>query len=262
MLCAVLVRPADGEVIVVGDNGFQVRITRQAGPPPEQVYDSIVHNIGKWWSPDHTWSGDASNLSIDLRRAAFVETLPDGGFCRHMEVVFHQPGSTLRMTGSLGPLQEMGLNGAMTFKTTAKDGKTEIELKYNVNGFSPDGFEQLAELVNLVLTQQMDRLVRFCDSGSAEATDAGQKPAGGEMVDVVVELSCGECQFDLEGKSCDLAIRQNGQAVFVDGFGIDDFGDAHSKEGLCNCVRKARVTGKMVEGRFVATKIELFKDDD
>lgn len=258
---AVVASPGYGEVVAVGENGIQIRIVRQASPDPAQVYDKVVHEIGSWWSSDHTWSGDASNLSIDLRRAAMVEALSDGGFCRHMEVVFHQPGSTLRMTGGLGPLQEMGLNGTMTIKTTAKDDKTEIELIYNVSGFSPGGFEQIAPLVDGVLAQQLDRLVRFCDTGSADDAKADSNPDGTELADVVVELSCGECQFGLEGESCDLAIRLNGQAMFVDGFGIDDFGDAHGDDGLCNCIRKAKVSGKIVKGRFTAEKIEMVKDE-
>ncbi len=257
---AVFASPGFGEVIAVGENGFQVRIVRQVTPAPELVFDSIVHKIGSWWSSDHTWSGDASNLSIDLRRAAMIEALSDGGFCRHMEVVFHQPGSTLRMTGGLGPLQEMGINGALTIRTTKKDDKTEIECIYNVSGFSPGGFEQIAPLVDGVLALQLDRLVRFCGTGSADEVKPDVKPEAVELVDTVVELSCGECQFDLEGESCDLAIRHDGKAMFVDGFGIDDFGDAHDKEGLCNCIRKAKVTGKIVEGRFVAEKIDILKD--
>jgi hypothetical protein len=177
-LAGIVACPVSGDVVAVGDNGFQVRIVRQASPAPQQVYDSVIHKIGSWWSSDHTWSGDATNLSIDLRRAAMVEALSDGGFCRHMEVVFHQPGGTLRMTGGLGPLQEMGLNGALTIKTTAKDDKTEIELTYNVSGFSPGGFEQIAPLVDGVLTEQVDRLVRYCETGSADAIDADANPMG------------------------------------------------------------------------------------
>ena len=72
-----------------------------------------------------------------------------------------------------------------------------------------------------------------------------------------VEASCGECQLGLEGKSCDLAVRIEGKAYFVDGFKVDDFGDAHGKVGFCNAVRKAEVQGDIVEGRFKATYFKL-----
>jgi len=73
----------------------------------------------------------------------------------------------------------------------------------------------------------------------------------------IVEVACGECQFTMPGKGCDLAVRMEGQCYFVDGVGIDDHGDAHAHDGLCNAVRQARVSGEVREGRFVATAFDL-----
>jgi hypothetical protein len=49
-----------------------------------------------------------------------------------------------------------------------------------------------------------------------------------------VEAACGECRFGLPGSGCDLAVRIDGVAYFVDGTGIDDHGDAHAQDGFCN----------------------------
>ncbi|QPH41836.1 hypothetical protein IZT61_09725 [Pedobacter endophyticus] len=76
----------------------------------------------------------------------------------------------------------------------------------------------------------------------------------------MAEVACGECQFKMKGKDCDLAVRINGKSYFVDGKGIDDFGDAHSEHGFCNAISKARVTGEIVNGRFKAKEIELVKN--
>ena len=64
---------------------------------------------------------------------------------------------------------------------------------------------------------------------------------------LTVEASCGQCQFGLKGKSCDLAVRINGQAYFVDGSDIDSHGDAHAEDGFCNAIRKAKVQGRSSE---------------
>ena len=72
-----------------------------------------------------------------------------------------------------------------------------------------------------------------------------------------VEAACGQCQFDLAGDGCDLAIRYNGTAYFVDGTGIDDHGDAHADDGFCNAVRHAVVDGQVEGGRFKATSLVL-----
>jgi carboxyl-terminal processing protease len=73
----------------------------------------------------------------------------------------------------------------------------------------------------------------------------------------VVEAACGECQFGMAGESCDLAIRIDGSTFFVDGTSIDDHGDAHAESGLCQCVRKALVSGHVADGRFVADQFRL-----
>ncbi len=77
------------------------------------------------------------------------------------------------------------------------------------------------------------------------------------LTEEIVEAACGECQFGMKGSSCDLAIRHSSGDFFVDGSAIDDHGDAHSEDGLCNCKRKAKVTGTIENGRFVAKSIKL-----
>lgn len=72
-----------------------------------------------------------------------------------------------------------------------------------------------------------------------------------------VEASCGQCQFHLDGKGCNLAVRIDGKAYFVDGTGIDDHGDAHASDGFCAKIRKAVVTGKIINNRFQATSFRL-----
>ena len=87
-----------------------------------------------------------------------------------------------------------------------------------------------------------------------------------QVVNQTVEASCGQCKFDMKGKDgCDLAVRIDGKAYFVDGSGLDDHGDAHGDDGLCNCIRQATVTGEIKDGRFVSTAFELLplnKDED
>lgn len=81
------------------------------------------------------------------------------------------------------------------------------------------------------------------------------------LTNVIVEASCGQCNFALNqdgsAKGCDLAIRYQGKAYFVEGTGIDDHGDAHAEDGFCQRIRKAKVSGEFKEGRFHAQSFEL-----
>ena len=77
---------------------------------------------------------------------------------------------------------------------------------------------------------------------------------------LLLDAACGQCRFGLPGNSCDLAVRLNDTAYFVDGSHIDSHGDAHAEDGFCNAVRKAKVQGEVVNGRFKATYFQLVAD--
>lgn len=70
------------------------------------------------------------------------------------------PGRSLRLTGALGPLQPMGLAGALSFTLTPVAAGTHIVAEYAVSGFAPHGFESLAGAVDGVLAEQLARLAR------------------------------------------------------------------------------------------------------
>lgn len=74
---------------------------------------------------------------------------------------------------------------------------------------------------------------------------------------MIVDAACGQCKLGLPGKGCNLAVRMDGKAYFVDGTSIDDHGDAHAKEGFCNAIRKATVQGEIVDNRFKASYFKL-----
>ena len=76
-------------------------------------------------------------------------------------------------------------------------------------------------------------------------------------INLITEVACGQCQFGMDGEGCDLAIRLGGREFWVDGTTIDDHGDAHGPDGLCNCVRKAKIRGTIINGRFQATEFKL-----
>lgn len=65
----------------------------------------------------------------------------------------------------------------------------------------------------------------------------------------LVEASCGECQFGLEGVGCDLAVRTDGKAYYVDGATMSDLAKAHGEVGMCNTIRFAKVKGSVINGR-------------
>ncbi|WP_313806497.1 DUF6370 family protein [Flavobacterium sp.] len=90
---------------------------------------------------------------------------------------------------------------------------------------------------------------------SASAQEKKEKPKT-----QVVEASCGQCQFGMtDKKGCDLAVRIDGKPYFVEGTSIDQHGDAHAHDGFCNAIRKAEVSGEIVDNKFKATSFVLLE---
>lgn len=90
----------------------------------------------------------------------------------------------------------------------------------------------------------------------APAVLACRATAPNDAASRIVEAGCGTCLFELTGDDCALAIRIDGQALFVDGSDLDAHGDAHAPDGFCNRIGHARVRGEVVDGRYVATEFE------
>jgi uncharacterized protein YndB with AHSA1/START domain len=160
--------PARAAVADSGANGFTVKISVVIHAAPEEVYQKLVHNVGEWWGSEHTFSGDAHNLTIDDKpMGCWCEKLSTGG-ARHMEVVLAAKGKALVLSGGMGPLQSMAVTGAMSFDFTPDKGGTKLDLTYAVGGYLAAGLNTLAGPVDGVLTAQMGRLKNFVELGRAE----------------------------------------------------------------------------------------------
>ncbi|MCC2546747.1 hypothetical protein LJY25_09860 [Hymenobacter sp. BT175] len=108
----------------------------------------------------------------------------------------------------------------------------------------------------LILLLSLPTAAAYAQQGttsSINSPDAGKKT-------MVVDASCGQCRLGLPGQSCDLAVRLDGKAYFVDGTTVDSHGDAHAPDGLCQTIRKAEVQGELVDNRFKATYFRLLPD--
>lgn len=158
---------AQAEVTDQSATGFQIRHVVEIAAPQARAR-AAAQDIGRWWNSDHTYSGDAANLSIDAT-GCFCEKLP-GGFVRHMSVVYSDPGA-LKMFGGLGPLQTTGAAGhlSLQFAKAADPAKTVLTLSYDVGGYAKGGLAQVwAKPVDAVLGEQVSRLKKYVETGKPD----------------------------------------------------------------------------------------------
>jgi hypothetical protein len=151
-------------------NGFTVKVTLRVQAPPDDVYRRIIHNVGDWWNPSHTFSGSSRNLTIEERAmGCFCEKLPNHGAVRHMEVLYFAPGERLKLSGALGPLQSMAATGTMDIQLSAAEGATKLDVTYAVAGYLPAGMNTWAAPVDSVITEQFTRLKNYAERGDPAA---------------------------------------------------------------------------------------------
>ncbi|MEN7342912.1 MAG: ATPase [Pseudomonadota bacterium] len=172
MTLGLLTPAVQAEVVDAENHGFTVRQEVAIIAPPETVWRMLVGHVGEWWHSDHTYSGDAANLYIEARPlGCFCERLSESDAVVHLTVTVIRENSLLRLTGGLGPLGLMGVDGNMTLSLVSDTGMTRLAMQYQVGGYSPDGLEEIAPAVDAMLSEQLTRLVRFIESGSPELDD-------------------------------------------------------------------------------------------
>lgn len=149
---------ARAEVTDAQPHGFEVKHLVEIAAPASAVW-AVLTQPSKWWASAHTWSGSAANLSLGAASGAcFCERLPNGGSALHMTTVNAVPGQKLVLAGALGPLQNSGATGALTFLLAEKDGRTTVTVTYDVGGYFRGGLDKIAAPVDGVLGQQVQGL--------------------------------------------------------------------------------------------------------
>ena len=150
--------PAAAEIVSASDSHFVLRHEATDTRSPDELWARLV-DPASWWHPDHTYSGDAANLSLDVRAGGLWLESWDGGSVAHGEVVLVEFGSVLRMNAPFGPLQGVGAYTIWTITIEADgDGSRVI---FDETSAAPAGtkMNELADAVDFVKTEAINRLV-------------------------------------------------------------------------------------------------------
>lgn len=160
---ALTASPAPAAVLDSGANGFTVSAERALGmdsAETRQTLWAMLITPSRWWSSAHSWSGDASNMTLDpVVGGCWCERLKDGGQVEHGRVVAIEPGRRLLMRSSLGPLLNLPVTGVLDWSIGERAGRTTITSRYAVGGYGLGNSAAFAKAVDGVISEQADRLV-------------------------------------------------------------------------------------------------------
>lgn len=157
--------PAAAEVKASAPDGFRSENKAVVAATPVETW-SMLGRIGEWWNKDHTYSGDAANLRLELKAGGcFCEKLPGRpdqreGSVEHGRVLTAMPNKMLVLDAPLGPLQGQAVVGRLSWTLRAVEGGTEVTQTLVAGGWFEGGGEKLAPLVDKVLAEQLSGLQR------------------------------------------------------------------------------------------------------
>ena len=155
---------ARADVTDIRDNSFSIESKVTTTATAAVVYRELG-KVSRWWDPEHTWSGSAKNLSLQMQAGGcFCESLAGGGSIQHGRVIYAQPNVMLRLDAPLGPLQDMPVTGVLTFKLAPADSGTQVTMTYRVAGGLTMESAKLAPIVDQVMRIQLERLKSHADS--------------------------------------------------------------------------------------------------
>lgn len=153
------------DVVDSSASGYTVKQSYTIQAAPQDVYKKFFL-VGSWWNGQHTFSGDAHNLSIEEKAGGcFCEKMPNGGGVKHLEVMYLSPGKNIVMHGALGPLQSIAAAGSLVIQLTAADGGTKLDVVYTVTGYLPAGMNTWAAPSDGMLKGQFTRLKAYIEKG-------------------------------------------------------------------------------------------------
>lgn len=149
---------AAAEVKSAAADSFLIEQRFSIAAPASRVWEALMHPED-WWPSNHTWSGDRRNMRLSEQAGACFCERWVGGSVEHGRVVMAIPGSLLRLSAALGPLQEMGVSGVITVTLAEKKGETDVVVTHRVSGDASHKLDALAPIVDKVNAQQFGGLV-------------------------------------------------------------------------------------------------------
>jgi len=148
-------------------DGFLIEIDVALAAPPAKAWAALAE-VGRWWSPAHTWSGDAAHLSMSLEAGACFCERWETGSVEHARVLFAKRNELLRLGGALGPLQSMAVTGVVTFALEPKGQGTVLHVSHRVSGDPAHSLDQIAPFADQMLVETLARLQKYVETGKPE----------------------------------------------------------------------------------------------
>ncbi len=208
-------QPAAAKLIDQTDAGFTSAHSARVAATPDDVW-KMLRSPQKWWSAEHSWSGNADNFWMDTQAGGcFCEKLPGEGdklgSVQHARILFAKPGELLRLSGGLGPLQGEAVTGTITIQIKPTEGGSLIRFDYVVGGYMRFKPADIAPQVDSVMGVQLAGLAKALGGALPMAGEAGEaagaKAKGAAAADLADTAKALEADAKAEETAPDAATK-------------------------------------------------------
>lgn len=156
--------PALATIKQSSPDGFLMEWSDTIAAPPERVYGALLQ-WGQWWNAEHSYSGAASNFTLDPHAGGCLCERWGQASVEHGRVLMAMPDQLLRLEAPFGPLQGQAVRAILTFRLEPVATGTLLTTTFRVSGGSQSALDRSAPPVHAVMSEGWQRLARFVVTG-------------------------------------------------------------------------------------------------
>lgn len=151
---------AFADVITATPDHFTLKLEADTELAPDALWARLIEP-SEWWLPDHTYSADSNNLSLDPQAGGLWREDWDGRSVWHGTVIQAHPEKSLVLSAPFGPLQGLAVTSIWTITLAPnEDGGTHITFDHVTNGTASSQLDALAPAVDFVKGEALNNLAR------------------------------------------------------------------------------------------------------
>ena len=159
---AICLLPNDSsaEIVSASDTHFVLRHEATSALSAGGLWQRLIQPA-TWWHPDHTYSGSAENLSLDVKAGGAWREVWAEGSVIHGTVLLVKNGETLRLNAPFGPLQGLGAYTIWTITISPEGEGSKVVFDEVSNGPPSANMAETAAAVDFVKTEAIRRLTQL-----------------------------------------------------------------------------------------------------
>lgn len=159
ILLLLLCTSVQAKILSSSDTHFVLRHEATSTLSTTQIWQRLI-KPASWWHPEHTYSGDSNNLSLDANAGGLWLESWESGSVKHGEVLYIKNGKMLRLDAPFGPLQELGAYTIWTITIIPHGDGSKVQFDEVSSGPPSADLDEVAKAVDYVKGEAIKRLTR------------------------------------------------------------------------------------------------------